>query len=135
MRHPYRTVAVALAAVVLLTSCSWDCAFHLVLTVTNAEDGEPVPGVTALLDTHGILEGHKDDLNAGDEIGSTGEDGTLTHDFVIAGYTKSQGPWYLKLKKKGFEPVVIDISPRTDAKKGGELNPLPVGVRMKTLAK
>jgi hypothetical protein len=118
MRHPYRTTVIAIAAVVLLSGCSWHCAFHLLLTVKNADDGSPVPGATAVLDTS-LPDERKQDLNAGQPIGSTDAEGKLAHDFTISGYTSSDGPWYLKLQKDGFEPVVIDISPRKSAKKGG----------------
>jgi hypothetical protein len=136
MRHPYRTAAVAFAAVVLLTGCSWSCTFDLLLTVTNADDGNPVSDVSAVLDTSpGHADERKNDPDAGDQLGTTNADGKLAHDFTISGYTSSDGPWYLKLRKEGFEPVILDISPRKTAKKGRELNPLPVAIRMKPLAK
>src|SRR5262245_44750458 len=134
MRHPYRTAGLAIATVALLTGCSWPCVFDLALTVKNAEDGNPVPGVSAVLDTSlAGAEARKQNLNAGDQLGSTDAEGKLTHNFRISGYTSRYGPWYLKLQKEGFEPVVVDISPRKDAKKGGEPNPLPVAVDMKPL--
>ena len=135
MRHPYRTAALAFAAVTLLTGCSWSCTFNLLLTVINADDGKPVPGVTVVLDTYSLAEDRKQDLDAGGQIGSTDGQGQLTHEFSISGYTSSEGPWFLKLRKEGFEPVVKDISPHKEAKKGGERNPLPVNVEMKPLPK
>ena len=135
MRHPYRTTAITLATVALLTGCSWSCTFNLLLTVRNADDGKPMPGVTVRLDTISYAVEQKQELDAGQQIGSTDGQGQLTHEFRISGYTPSGGPWFLKLRKEGFEPVVIDINPRKEAKKGGERNPLPVDVQMKLLPK
>lgn len=133
MRYPRRTIALAAAAVVLLTGCSTSHAFRLLLTVTNADDGTPVQGATVVLDTS-QSEARMHDLAHGSQIGPTDAAGKLTHDFSFGGYTKRTGPWYLKVQKEGFEPRVIDISPRTDAK-SGEPNPLPVAVELKPLAK
>ena len=121
-------------AVVLLTGCSWSYKFRLLLTVKNADDGTPVQGVTAVLDDPVLADERKQDLNAGSRLGTTDAGGELTHDFIRNGSGWSD-PWYLKLKKEGFEPQVIDINPRKDGLKSGEPNPLPIAVEMKPLPK
>ena len=138
MRHPYRTTAVSLSAVLLLTGCSWTCMFDFTLTVSNADDGKPVPGVTVILDyiADPETENRKQAMDQGSLFGSTDAEGKLTKRFGVGGYTSGSGPWYLKLQKEGFEPVVMDISPKTSAEKGTDSkNPLPVTVKMKPLAK
>ena len=135
MRHPYRTVLLVIAAVVLLTGCSTSHTFRLLLEVKNADDGQPVEGVTAVLDTV-LSEDRKHGMDVGSAIGKTDAEGKVTHEFKIAGYTRdSSYPWYLKLQKEGFEPQVIDINPRQDFPEGEKTMPLPVTVRMRPLPK
>jgi hypothetical protein len=133
MRHPYRTVPLVVAAVVLLTGCSYSYPIQLLLTVKNADDGKPVEGVTGVLDTLAVEE-RKQDLDYGSSFSNrTNADGLLTHEFT-AGNTDHKGPWYLKLQKDGFEPLVIAIRP-SPVPKSGEQTPVPVTVEMKPLPK
>src|SRR5262245_18089979 len=94
MRHPYRTVPLVLLTAALLTSCMVDTPFQLLLTVRNADDGQPVPGVKVTL---GRRESpvDRERMDVGSPVGLTNADGRLTHDFKIGGYT---GPklYYLK---------------------------------------
>jgi hypothetical protein len=112
MRHPYRTVGLTIAAVVLLTGCSNSYTFNLLLTVTNQDDGQPVEGVTVVLDTAINAEEQKQKLDAGSLLDATSAEGKLTHRFNYAGYFRTSGPWYLKLQKEGFVSQVIDVSPK-----------------------
>lgn len=136
MRHPGRAIALAAIAVVLLTGCSWSCSFRLLLTVENAADGTPLPEATAVLDTGTLAEERKGDPDEGSLLAPTNDAGQLTFDFNSAGYTSTTGPWYLKVRKEGFEPQVIDVSPHVEVKSGGkERHPLPVTIRLKPLPK
>jgi hypothetical protein len=125
---------VALVAIVLLTGCSWSRSFSLLLTVENANDGQPVPDVSAVLDTRAMADERKGDPDEGTRLLPTDAVRKLTFDFNIGGYTKSDGPWYLKIRKDGFEPQEVDISPHVEVK-NGERYPLPVTVRIKPLPK
>jgi hypothetical protein len=135
MRHPYRTVGLALVAVVLLTGCSTANYFRLLLTVKDADTGKPIEGVTGVLDVQ-LSEQHKNELDHGYSLGGgTNADGQLTHEFMVSPYP-SDWPWYLKLKKEGYEPVTIDIKPNPQPeRKHDEKTPLPVTVEMKPLTK
>jgi hypothetical protein len=132
VRHPYRTTVLVVAAVVFLTGCSWSQTFTLFLTVRNAEDGQPVPGAAVKLDTLGSEE-RKDEHDYGvGPGGQTGPDGRFEHDFRISGYTESGSErWYLKVKKDGFEPQVINIRPANQPRKPDEKIPLRVEVRLR----
>lgn len=133
MRHRYRTIGLAIATIVLLSGCSWSNTFQLLLTVTSADDKQPVGGVAAVLDTLGAVEERKQQLDAGSPIGTTDAAGQLRHNFTISGYTSNSGPWYLKLQKEGFEPLIIDISPKRSVNEREV--PLPVTAEMKPIAK
>src|SRR5580658_6452288 len=100
MRHPYRTTALAIAAVVLLSGCSISYDYEIQLVVTNAETGQPLEGVTGLLDKSGDQK-RRDDLEFGFPIGDrSNAGGQLTHDFSSS--RTSDGRWCLKLQKQGF---------------------------------
>lgn len=130
MRHPYRTAGLCVAAVVLLTGCSTLHTFRLLLTVTNADDGQPVEDVTPVLEVNALPE-RKNDFDVGYKVGTTDARGRLEYEFKVSGYTSGQSsPWYLKFRKEGFEPQVIDINPRTQAR-GDAVNPVPVTVKLK----
>jgi hypothetical protein len=136
MRHPYRTIGLAVAAVVLLTGCSTANHFRLLLTVKNADTGEPLEGVTGVLTTSPSEE-RKNELDYGFPlVVGTNADGQLTHEFMVSPYPSDAPHWYLKLKKEGYDPVIIDIKPNPQPeRKGNEKHPLPVTVEMKPLAK
>jgi len=135
VRHSYRTIGLAVVAVVLLTGCSTANYFRLLLTVKDANTGEPVEGIIAVLDAPSS-EQHKNEPDFGHLIPpSTNADGQLTYEFMVSPYP-SDRPWYLKVRKEGYEPVVIDIMPNPQPeRKGNEKSPLPVTVEMKPLAK
>ena len=133
MRHPYRTVSLAIIAV-LLSSCSFQYYFHLFITVTNEETGQPVEGVAGRIDTYVVNDSEKD-LDFGDDIGVTGANGQIDREFIISGGSRTR-PWLLKLKKEGYEPLVIDIKLESMAEPGAKhKQPLPVEVKMKALKK
>ena len=134
MRHPYRTIGLAIVSVVLLTGCSTLHTFKLILTVKNAGDGQPVEGATVVLDDTLTAAEHKQQLDRGSPLGETNAEGKLTHEFKISGYTSRSGPWYLKIQKDGFEPQVLDVSPKQDFN-SREPIPLPVVVGLKPLPK
>jgi hypothetical protein len=137
MRHPYRTIGLAIVTVVLLTGCSTANYFRLLLTVKDGDTGKPVEGVTGIIDYTTNAEEQKNDLTIGlSSTGSTNADGQLTHDFMVSPYPSNAPHWYLKLKKEGYEPAVIDIKPNPEPeRKRDEKHPLPVVVEMKPLAK
>lgn len=137
MRHPYRTIGLAVAAVVLLTGCSTANHFRLLLTVKDANTGEPVEGVTGVIDDTLSAEERKNEPDFGFPLViGTNADGQLTYEFMVSPYPSDAPHWYLKLKKEGYEPAVIDIKPNPQPKRNGdEKPPLPVTVEMKPLAK
>lgn len=135
MRHPYRTIALTIVAVVFTTGCSVSYPFQLLLTVKNADDGTPLEGVTGTLDTMGVEE-QKTRLDYGFGLQThTGTDGRLTYDFNISGSPDRFPHWYLKLHKDGFEPVVIDIQPNPVPDDRKNRQPIPVTVEMKPTVK
>jgi hypothetical protein len=135
VQRPYKTTAVVAAAVVLLTGCSWSQTFTLFLTVRNADDGRAVEGAGVTLDYFGDEE-RKHDLDHGLATGETGPDGRYERDFGISGYTASDTrPWYLKVRKDGFEPEVINIHPANQPRKPDEKIPLRVEVKLRPVKK
>ena len=135
MRHPYRTVSLVVVAVVLLTGCSTSHTFRLLLTVKSADTGEPVEGAIPVLH-ESVDDERKNDMEYGwHHFEPTDATGRVTVEFKVSGYTSSStSRWYLKIRKDGFEPQVIDINPRVQVK-AGEVTPLPVTVELKPLAK
>ena len=135
MRHPYRTVPIVVATVVLLTGCSVSYPFQLLLTVKNAEDGQPIEGVTGYFG-----QSNEDEPNAQFEYGfplrqETNAEGRLTYDFQVSGSPDHYAHWYLKLRKDGFTPLVIDVRPGVVPKNNDPKTPIPVVVKMEPLPK
>jgi hypothetical protein len=125
-----------IAAVVLLTGCSWSQVFRLSLTVVNRTNGTPIAGAVVDVDTFATNEEGKNDPVP--ETGyQTNEAGRLDYDFSISGYTPTSSGadrWYLKVRKDGYEPVVVDIKPPPERKKDGPI-PLAVTVEMRPVEK
>ena len=83
MRSPIRTIAVAVAAIILLTGCSVSYPFQLLLNVKDAESGQPLEGVTGVFHTTDHEE-KKADFDSGPPLGTkTSAGGGLMHDFQI----------------------------------------------------
>jgi hypothetical protein len=137
MRHPYRTTALVITAVVLLTGCQTGHYFLLVVTVLDAGTGQPVPGAKVRLDASGSAEGQRADLDAGyHAFGETGDDGRFGQEVRISPYPSSEPHWWLKVRKDGYEPAVIDVKPNPQPPgTAGEKSQLPVTVELKPLAK
>jgi hypothetical protein len=138
MRHPFRTTIVVIAAVVPLTGCSWSQVFQLSLTVVDKTDGTPIPGATVLVDTSLANEERKNDPVH--ETGfQTDQAGRLEYDFSIPGYTPTASGgdrWYLKVRKAGYEPVVLDIKPNPPPERSRDQHlPLTVKVEMRPVTK
>lgn len=111
MRSRCLTLGPFAAAVLLLSGCSYSYDFHVLVSVLGA-DGKPLGGATVRLDTMGNEE-RKLDLEHGVPQGAA-EDGVgrFPIDFSVSDAAgEHRGPWYLKVSKEGFEPVVVDIHP------------------------
>jgi hypothetical protein len=137
MRHPYRSVGLATVAIVL-TSCSVSYPFELLLTVKNTEDGTPIEGVSVVLDPTNTTES-KDDFKQGNYPSpthrrETNADGQLSVYFQFNSRHDVGRFWWLKLRKEGFEPTVIDIRP-DPVPESTQRTVLPVTVQMKPLPK
>jgi hypothetical protein len=139
MRHPYRTVSLVVVTLVLLTGCSVSYPFQLLLTVKNADDGTPVEGVTVVLDTTNAdedrLQFDRGSYPSPSSDRQTDAEGRLTFTFQINNEPHRYAYWFLKLRKDGFEPAVVDIRPNPVPKNHRETTPLPVVVEMKPLPK
>jgi hypothetical protein len=132
MGYPFRTTALVIAAVVLLTGCSWSQVFRLSLTVVDKTDGAPVPGAKVVVDTFLTNEERKTDPVPPETELQTDAAGRLEYDFSISGYTPTASGadrWYLKVRKEGYEPVVIDIKPNPAPERGRD-KPLPLAVKV-----
>lgn len=132
MGRPFRTTALAVAAVVLLTGCSWVQVFRLSLTVVDKTDGAPVPGATVVVDTSATNEERKNDSVPPEAGLQTDEAGHLEYDFSISGYTPTASGgdrWYLKVRREGYEPVVIDIKPNPAPERSRD-KPIPLTVKV-----
>ena len=135
MRHPYRTIGLAVGTVVLLSGCTTMGHFRLLLTVKDAETGEPLEFATGDLDTRGNEE-RKHEMTQSGQLPWTNENGQSTYDFQVSPYPHDRPHWYLKLRKEGFESVVIDIKPNPQPEqKRNEPMLLHVTVEMKPLPK
>lgn len=131
MRHPYRTMSLVVASVVLLTGCSMSHKYTLILTVLDAETGEPVEGAIVVIDIQGD-EKRKHNHDDSTSIPPTDKEGRLTYELRAAHYDFRNPAWYLKVRKYGYEPVVIDIKPEKEPD-SYDVRPLPVTVRMKPI--
>ena len=132
MRNPIRTIAVAATAITLLSGCSYSYPFQLLLTVKDAETGNPIEGVTGVLHMTEDVE-HKYRMESGSSLGQeTGAGGGLMHDFQIRNKPDQYRHWYLKLRKEGYEPLVVDIRP-DPVPETHDRTPVPVAVKMKPL--
>jgi hypothetical protein len=80
-----------------------------------------------------LADERKGDPDEGLRLLPTDATGQIDFEFNVGGYTSTDGPWYLKVRKDGFEPRAIDISPHVDVK-NGERYPLPVTIRLKPLS-
>jgi hypothetical protein len=133
MRHPIRTTLLVVAAVVLLTGCTTSQDFRLVLLVLDKESGRPIPIARIELDDQ-VNEERKEDYSRLEEPNplavvnddgkaeqeqreyrwrapATDGEGKLEYGFRVSPYPPYERPWYLRVVKKGYEPVVIDIHP------------------------
>jgi hypothetical protein len=136
MSHPYRTAALVFTAIVTLTGCSTGQTFHLVLTILNKTDGQPVSGAKVVLDKQGVEERKQDvDYGQHEHNVKVDENGAITFDFLVSPYPPDPGrQWFLKVSKDGFEPVVIDIKPSPLPSRADEILPLIVTVEMQKKA-
>ncbi len=125
------TLGLVLAAVVPLAGCGKKEGqdFQLSLVVHNLADGQPLPGVTVLLDTAGSEESraHPDQ---GVAVGTTDAEGRLTHQFRVSPYPSDSPHWWLKLSKEGYTPVVRDIRPKEPPGKQDAAFPIALTVGM-----
>ena len=130
MRHPIRTIALAAIATILLTGCSVSYPFQLLLKVETEDDGQPLEGVTVVLDTtseyadkwrmdHGFHHGVPTDAS-----------GRVVLDFQITQAPDIYKHWFLKLQKDGYESTVIDIRPNP-VPNSRDRTPIPITVKMK----
>jgi hypothetical protein len=127
MRHPYRTAILTIAAVGLLCGCSIRYDYALQINVTNVETGQPLEGVTGLIDEYG----DRDDLERGTPLeGQSDAAGLLRSDYGAS--NTSKGQWRVKLHKDGFAPVAVEVpvDPR-DSPKPKERFVLTVTAQMK----
>jgi hypothetical protein len=132
MRHPIRTSLLVFAAVALLTGCSWSQVFRLSVTVVDKTDGNPISEADVQLDPFPRAEERKDDPIPKDTGLRTDVGGRLEHDLSISGYTPTASGderWYLKVRKAGYEPVVIDIKPDPLPERSPD-KPTPLSVRV-----
>jgi len=122
-----------IGAVVLLTGCSWSQVFRLSVTVVDKADGKPIPGAEVLVDAFVTNEERKDEpIPEGWGGVRTDEAGRLDTDFSISGYTPTSSGgdrWYLKVRKEGYEPVVIDIKPNPPPERNKE-GPIPLTAKV-----
>ena len=132
MRNPFRTITLAAAAILLLTGCSYSYPFQLLLTVKDAETGKPLEGVTGVLDTTDREEA-KYQMESGFSLRrETGAGGGLMHDFQITNKPDQYRHWFLKLRKEGYEPTVVDIRPDPVPETKERIS-IPIAVKMKPL--
>lgn len=137
MRHPYRTAALVITAVVLLTGCQTGHYFQLVVTVLDADSGQPVPGAKIRLDASPLADERKADMDAGSHaLGDTGPDGRFNGEARISPYPSNELHWWLKVQKDGYESAVVDIKPNPQPRgTAGEKSQLPATVQLRPLAK
>lgn len=130
MRHPIQTTLLVTAIAVLLTGCSWSQVFRLSVSVVDKADGKPISGVKVDVDESSNNEDRK---NEQVETGrQTDENGRLDYDFSISGYTPTASGgerWYLKLRKDGYEPVVLDFKPKPPPERNND-GPIHLTVRV-----
>ena len=134
MSHPFRTTSLVIAAVVLLTGCSWSQVFQLSLTVVDKTDGTPIPSALVVVDTSLTNEERRNDPVTTETGFQTDKAGRLEYDFSISGYTPAHSGadrWYLKVSKEGYEPVVIDVKPKPPPERREGKIPLTVKVEMR----
>jgi hypothetical protein len=134
MSHPFRTTSLVIAAVVLLTGCSWSQVFQLNLTVVDKTDGTPIPSALVVVDTSLTNEERRNDPVTTETGFQTDKAGRLEYDFSISGYTPTHSGadrWYLKVSREGYEPVVIDIKPQPPPERREGKIPLTVKVEMR----
>jgi hypothetical protein len=130
-----RILLITFAALVvsLSSGCSRSYTFQLLLTVTNAETGEPIEGATVHLNTS-PLGGFFGLLRFGEEFPGTGANGQLEREFSVS--SGALPCWYLTIEKDGYEPTMINIKPDPfPYQSKRETVPLPVAVQLKPVAK
>jgi hypothetical protein len=125
----------AVTAVVLLPGCTTGHYFQLLVTVRDADTRQPIVGAEVRLDATDRADNLKTDLDAGyNASGQTGDDGRFTQEVLVSPYPGDGLHWWLKVRKDGYEPAVIDIMPKPQPT-GGEKTPLPITVELKPVAK
>lgn len=133
VERPYRLSVLAFTAVILLTGCSWSQVFRLSLTVVDKTDGKSIPGAKVVVDASEINEERKNDPVPQDTENQTNEMGRLGYEFSISGYTPTNSGgrrWYLKVRKEGYEPVVIDIKPDPPPPRNRDRQPIPLTAKV-----
>ena len=134
MKYPIRTVGLVTITFILLAGCQFSYPYTLILSVKDANNNQPVPGVSVKLDTSGSEEQKFNmDYTTHRDIPDSEADGQVLYDFKEGG-SQLTG-WYLKLKKEGYEIEVIDIKPSTEPKNRNERTILKVEARMRPIAK
>src|SRR5579872_2102643 len=132
MSHQLRTTFLVIVAVVLLTGCSWSQVFRISLTVVDKTDSKPITGAQAEVDTSYSSDERKNDPVPPGTGHQTDVAGSLDFDVSISGYTPTSSGgerWYLKVRKEGYEPVVIDIKPKPAPERNKD-GPIPLNVKV-----
>ena len=130
MRHSLRVLAVAVVFSILSTGCSYRIPFELQMTVVDAQDGSPVEGVSATLDTDPGTPG--DWAHGTGDLPKTDREGKSTREFEIQRPLRDCEEWNVTFDKAGYEVVVVHIKPGS-VPKDGQRVPIPVVVSMKRL--
>jgi hypothetical protein len=118
----------------LLAACSCGHEIRLQVTVTNAEDGKPLSGVKGTFDDSSEAEEKKSDFDWCYPMSERWDmPGTLCCRIQYV-KTMRDRPWYVKLQKDGFEPLIVDIRSYLTQQPLTDID-LPITIEMKPVPK
>ena len=131
VRHSFRILIIVMASTSLLTGCSYRFPFELLMTVVDSQDGTPLEGVSATLETDPGDPGSDWAHGTGD-LPETDREGKSTRDFEIKRPLRDGEEWNVTFDKAGHKLLVVRNKPGPVPGDGKRL-PIPVTVKMKPL--